>query len=162
MEYIYIGTIVNTHGIKGEIRILSDAEYKEYIFIPNNHLYIGDSKMMKTIHTYRKHKIYDMVTLEGLYDINDVLCFKGENVYIKRDEISFPSFLKQDLIGMDVISNDYKGKVTTILNSKAHSILVVEDKHRYLIPYVDELIEKIDFEQKKIYIKEMKGLFDEN
>ena len=32
MDYIYIGKIVNTHGIKGEVRILSDFKYKDRIF----------------------------------------------------------------------------------------------------------------------------------
>lgn len=163
MDYICIGKIVNTHGIKGEIRIISDMEYKECIFIPGTHLYIGKNKKQEMIVTYRTHKMYDMITFEGLQDINDVLIYKGENVYIKRDEISFPGILKQDLIGMGVISDKYRGKVTSILKSKAHDILVVEEEdHRYLIPYVDAFLEKIDVENHKILVKDMKGLFDED
>ena len=41
MEYIYLGKIVNTHGIKGEIRILSDFRYKEKVFIKYFPIYIG-------------------------------------------------------------------------------------------------------------------------
>ncbi len=163
MNYICIGEIVNTHGIKGELRIVSDIEYKDYIFQKGTHLYIGKERIEETIATYRYHKIYDMVTLEGLQDINDVLGYKGEKVYINRNEFTFPSFLKEDLIGLDVISNGYQGKVTSILKSKAHDILVIEkEDKKHLVPYVDELIENIDFERKKIEIKDMKGLFDEN
>lgn len=163
MEYLYIGEIVNTHGIKGEIRILSDAEYKECIFKKGTHLYIGKNKDMETIVTYRVHKNYDMVTLEGLHDINDVIIYKGEKVYVKREEIEFPSFLKEDLIGMNVISSCNRGHVTSILKSKAHDILVIEDhEKRYLVPYVEEFVEKIDIENQTIYIKDMKGLFDED
>lgn len=163
MDYIYIGKIVNTHGIKGELRIISDMEYKDCIFVKGIHLYIGRDKEQETIATYRIHKTYDMVTFEGLYDINDVLPYKGEDVYIKRDEISFPGILKQDLIGMDVIADKYCGKVVSILKSKAHDILVIEEEnHRYLIPYVDAFIEKIDVENHSILVRDMKGLFDEN
>ncbi len=163
MNYICIGEIVNTHGIKGELRIVSDIEYKDYIFQKGTHLYIGKERIEEIIATYRYHKIYDMVTLEGLQDINDVLGYKGEKVYINRNEFTFPSFLKEDLIGLDVISNEYQGKVTSILKSKAHDILVIEKENKkHLVPYVDELIENIDFESKKIEIKDMKGLFDED
>ena len=41
MNYIYIGKIVNTHGLKGEIRILSDFEFKDKVFVPNMKIYIG-------------------------------------------------------------------------------------------------------------------------
>ena len=163
MNYICIGEIVNTHGIKGELRIISDIEYKDYIFQKGIHLYIGKSKIEETIATYRYHKIYDMVTFDGLQDINDVLGYKGEKVYINRDEFDFPTFLKEDLIGLDVISNGYQGKVTSILKSKAHDILVIEkENQKHLVPYVDAFIQKIDFENKKIEITDMKGLFDED
>lgn len=163
MDYIYIGKIVNTHGIKGELRIISDMEYKDCIFVQGNHLYIGKNKRQETIVTYRTHKTYDMVTFEGLRDINDVLIYKGESVYIKRDEILFPGVLKQDLIGMDVIAGKYRGKVVSILKSKAHDILVVEeDNHRYLVPYIDAFLENIDVKNHSILVKDMKGLFDED
>ena len=104
-----------------------------------------------------------MVTFEGLQDINDVLGYKGEKVYINRNEFTFPSFLKEDLIGLDVISNGYQGKVTSILKSKAHDILVIEkENQKHLVPYVDAFIQKIDFKNEKIEITDMKGLFDED
>lgn len=163
MEYLYVGDIVNTHGIKGEIRILSDADYKDCIFKKGVHLYIGKKKEMETIATYRVHKNYDMVTFEGLEDINDVIIYKGEKVYVLREEIELPGFLKEDLIDMDVVSTVNRGKVKSLLKSKAHDILVIMDgEKKYLVPYVDEFIEKIDFDTHTIYIKEMKGLFDEN
>ena len=163
MEYMWIGKIVNTHGIKGELRILSDVEYKEIIFKKGVNLYIGKEKVKQTIESYRYHKIYDMVKLEGISDINEGILYKGENVYINREELKFPGILKQDLIGFEVESIQYRGKVTSIEKSKAHDLLVVENKgKRYLVPYRDEFIDKIDIEHKKIDIKYMKGLFDED
>ena len=139
-------------------------EYKDSIFKPGIHLYIGKNKDQKTITSYRFHKIYDMVTFEGVGDINDVLAYKGEKVYVNRDEITFPSFLKEDLIGMDVISQgEYRGKVTNIMKNKVQDILVVkQEEKKYLVPYVDALIEQVDLEHKTIYIQYIKGLFDED
>ena len=52
MKYIIIGKIVNTHGIKGELRILSDFKYKDKIFKKGFPLYIGYTKEKEIINTY--------------------------------------------------------------------------------------------------------------
>ena len=164
MNYIYIGEIVNTHGIKGEVRIISDFKYKKDIFKNGFNIYIGKEKIKQVINTYRIHKNYDMVTFIGINDINDVLDYKGLNVYINRDELDIDGILDEDIIDMKVYSKEKEiGIVTEILKSKAHDILVVEkDKKRFLIPYIDEFIENIDLENKKILINEIEGLLDEN
>ena len=72
-EFIYIGKIVNTHGIKGEIRILSDFKYKDRVFLSNRRIYIGEERIEEIIDTYRRHKIFDMITLKGYNNINQVL-----------------------------------------------------------------------------------------
>ena len=64
MKYINVGKLVNTHGLKGEVRILSDFRHKKNVFVKGMKLYIGKKKEEFTINTYRFHKIYDMVTFE--------------------------------------------------------------------------------------------------
>ena len=87
MKFIRIGKIVNTHGLKGELRILSDFRHKENVFIKGMKLYVGKKKEEFTINTYRFHKIYDMVTFEGFNNINDVEYLKGLQVYINEDDL---------------------------------------------------------------------------
>ena len=77
MNWIYIGEIVNTHGLKGEVRLLSDFEYKKEAFLLGNKVYIGKNKEEVTIKTYRVHKEYDMFTFENLNTIDDVIIYKG-------------------------------------------------------------------------------------
>ena len=98
MEYIYVGKIVNTHGIKGEIRILSDFKYKNEIFKENFKLYIGTQKQEMIIKNYRKHKMYDMVLFYDINDINEVLKYKGQSVYINKDDIKVDGYFFEDLI----------------------------------------------------------------
>ena len=141
-----IGKYVNTHGIKGEIRILSDFSRKDLIFVPNSKIYIRDKEFI--IKSYRKHKNYDMVTLEGIDDINDIEYLKGSNVYINRDNIN--EFIDEDLYDYSVISNDKKYKIKDILVNKVNKILVLENDK--MIPYVKDFIEKIDKENKLLYM----------
>ena len=63
-DYVCIGKIVNTHGIKGELRILSDFELKNKVFKKGVNLYVGPEKQEFTITGYRHHKMFDMVTLK--------------------------------------------------------------------------------------------------
>ena len=115
--YIKIGQIVNTHGIKGELKIISDFKYKDKIFVKDFNLYIGKNKECLTINTYRKYKIFDMVTFYNLNNINDVLIYKGEDVFVKKEDIKVDDYFDEDLIDyniilniLDIVSNIIQGK----------------------------------------------------
>ena len=144
---IRLGKYVNTHGIKGEIRILSDFSRKDLVFVPGFKIYIKDNEYI--IKNYRKHKEFDMVTLEGIENINDILSLKGNYVYIKRSDIE--GFIEEDLFTYKVISDNKEYKIIDILDNKAHKILVLEGN--IMVPYVDEFIENKDDKNKIIYMK---------
>ena len=153
MKYINVGKLVNTHGLKGEVRIISDFRHKKNVFVKGMKLYIGKKKEEFTINTYRFHKIYDMVTFEGYNNINDVEYLKGLNVYINEDDLKLDEGIYSGkLIGFKVICEDKEiGIVTEIIDTPANEVIRVDEK--ILIPYVDEFIEKIDLDNKKIYVK---------
>ena len=144
---IRIGKYVNTHGIKGEIRILSDFSRKDLIFKKGFKIYIKDNEFV--INSYRKHKDYDMVTLEGINNINDIIDLKGNYVYIKREDIN--GFIDEDLYEYSVIIKDKEYKIINIIENKAHKILVLNNN--VMVPYVKEFIEKKDDIEKKLYMK---------
>ena len=144
---IRIGKYVNTHGIKGEIRILSDFSRKDLVFKKGFKIYIKDNEFV--INSYRKHKDYDMVTLEGINNINDIIDLKGNYVYIKREDIN--SFIDEDLYEYSVIIKDKEYKIINIIENKAHKILVLNNN--VMVPYVKEFIEKKDDIEKILYMK---------
>lgn len=160
MELIKIGKIVNTHGIKGEIRLLSKFPYKDKVFVKDNTIYI-DKKYKEVINSYRKHKNFDMITLVGYNNINEVLKYKGKYVYINKKDIILDkdNYLDEELIGLSVIfNNEVKGVITNI-ERYDKVVLFVIDNGKYLVPYNNNLIDKIDINNKKIYIKNISGLF---
>lgn len=151
---IYIGKIVNTHGIKGELRILSNFKYKDEIFKIGNFLYIDNNKYQ--IKTYRKHKDYDMVTLDNFNNINEVLFLKGKLVYSLREYVK--EVLPEDLIGYEIIYNNTKqGKVKKIMQNKVQDILVTDTNKKVI--FIKEFIKNIDNNKKEIIVG---GMFDEN
>ena len=160
MENIYIGKVVNTHGIKGEIRILSDFPYKDKVFLIDNEIIIGDDKYI--IKSYRVHKGYDMVTLDGYNDINDVLFLLKKDVYISRDLLNLNDneILDEELMTYKVVSEDGKeGKIEEIFKASSSNkiIRVLLDKE-YLIPMNSPMIIGINKDKREIYIRLMKGI----
>ena len=161
MNEVYLGELVNTHGIKGEVRIISNFKLKNQVFTKDFPLYVGKDRTKLIINSYRPHKNYDMVTFVGINDINDVLIYKGEPVYINRDDLDIEDYLLEDLINLEVYSkNQLIGKVTDIIDNGAHEILVLEN--RRLIPFVDEFINEVNINDKKIIINEIEGLINED
>ena len=86
MKYVLIGKIVNTHGLKGEVRILSEFRYKDRVFVPGMKIYIGKDKQEEEIVSYRHHKIFEMIMIKGYYDIDEVLKYKGEYVFVNKED----------------------------------------------------------------------------
>ena len=163
MEYVLIGKIVNTHGIKGELRILSDFEYKERIFKKGFNLYIGKDKIKEEINSYRHHKDFEMVTFVGYNNINQVLKYLKENVYIIKEDLNLNTdeYLEKDLIGFDVIeNNEVVGKVIAIeKTSPTNKIMEINYKgKRVLLPYHQDFILKLYLQNKKIEVKLIEGM----
>jgi 16S rRNA processing protein RimM len=161
MNLITIGKLVNTHGIRGEVKIISDFELKDQVFKKGNFLMIDKDKL--EIISYRKHKNFDMVKLKDLEDINLVLKYKGKLVYVDRDSIKIDKYIKQDLIGLEVYDYKSRGKVEEVVKGIAHDLLLLKKENKnYYVPLNDIYIKQVDLDKKEIHIIEMEGLFDEN
>lgn len=161
MNYILIGKIVNTHGIKGELRILSDFEMKEKVFKNNFNIYIGPNYIKETINTYRVHKNFDMITLNNYSNINEVLKYKGLNVYINKDDLNLKDneYLYSDLIDFTIKdNNEYLGKVKSYILNGNNVLLYIDYDKDYYIPLVDEYIISVDLNNKIINCQNIRGL----
>ena len=164
MKYIYIGKIVNTHGIKGEIRILSKFKFKDKVFKKDMNIYIGDNKDKEIISTYRVHKNFDMITMDGYNNINQILKYKGCNVYINEEDLTLnkDEYLDNELENMDVIADEkIIGKVVRIERYPTNNLIVVNNGVKdFLIPFVRDIILNVDLKKKQVIIKNIKGLLD--
>lgn len=164
MKYVLVGKLVNTHGLKGEVRILSDFKYKDRVFIPGMKIYIGKDKVCEVITGYRHHKIFDMITMDGYNDINQVLKYKGEYVFINKQDLILNEneYLDEDIIGNNVyVCDKLLGVVKRIEKHSVNEILVIEnDKKNYLVPYNFDIILSVNLEKKEIIVKNIDGLFD--
>ena len=155
MNYIYVGKIVNTHALKGEVRLISNFDFKSRIFKKDNVVYVGENKDKLVIETYRTHKQFDMLKFVGIDYINDVLKYKGCNVYIDEDSLKLNDneILTSDLVNYDVYSNDKLiGRISEYRCDNGNKMIRINGK---FIPYNDDFIVKYDKINKRIYFKDI-------
>ncbi len=162
-ELISIGKIINFHGILGEAKVgYSDPkriENAKKVIVKNIPL---------NIEKIRFHKNFAIVKFKEISDINELLNFKGENIYLAKEEVKNQleeeEYLIGDLVGLNVFDDkdDFIGIVDSIAKSTGNDILSVKpENEKYgniLIPFVKELVPIVDIKGKKIVIKPIKGL----
>lgn len=158
MEYVCIGKLVNTHGIKGEVKLLSNFEYKNKVFVVGMNFYIGEDKEKVTVNSYRHHKVFDMVTFKEYNYINDVLKFKGKLVYVLKPDLALDnnSILDRDYIGMNAYYEGVLiGKVKDIIDNNGYKLVLIGTKY---VPFNKEFISSVSVTKKELILKNVEGL----
>ena len=160
MNKIYIGKIVSTHGIKGELRILSNFQFKDKVFKVDNKLIIDDKEYI--IKSYRVHKKFDMVTLNDFNDINQVLYLLKKDVYFDRDNLELENneILDSDLITYKVMTTTgEKGIIKDIFYASSdNKVIRCLFDREVLIPYNSPMIIDINKEEKLLIIELIEGM----
>ncbi|MEE6131289.1 MULTISPECIES: ribosome maturation factor RimM [Priestia] len=170
-NWFKVGKIVNTHGIKGEVRIISTTDFAEERYEVGNKLYLFQEKQVEPVEvvvaTHRKHKNFDLVSFEGYPNVNDVEKFKNSMIKVSEDQLSEledGEFYFHEIIGCIVKTDEGQelGKIKEILTPGANDVWVIKGKggKEILIPYIDEVVQEINIEKKEIMITVMEGLLD--
>ncbi|ALM56841.1 ribosome maturation factor RimM [Staphylococcus equorum] len=165
---VEVGKIVNTHGIKGEVKIKSNSDFTDKRFQPGEIVEIArkdKAPLEFKIVSYRMHKGLHMLTFEGINNINDIEYLKGETLLQERDheeiELGEHEFYYSDIIGCTVFNEDTPiGRVIEIFETGANDVWVVKGDKEYLIPYIADVVKEIDVEGRRIQITPMEGLLD--
>ena len=160
MDYVVVGRIITTHGLKGEMKIRSNFKYKNQAFSVGSSLYIGASKEHHKVLTYRIHKDYDMVIVTDINDIDKAIPYKQELVYVKKSDIKLGlnEYLDEDLIGLQAYFNDTKVGTILSITDEGNNNLVMRLDSGKIIPKNNNFILKVDISKKIIYLKNVEGL----
>lgn len=167
-KYFNVGKIVNTQGIKGEIRVISSTDFPEERFRKGNILYIevapNDLFEVK-VASHRLHKNFHLLTFVGLDNINDVEKYKGKMLRINEEQLSEldeGEFYYHEIIDCEVFTEDGEkiGTIKEILSPGANDVWVVKrpGEKDLLLPYIEEVVKEIDVENKKVIVHLMEGL----
>ncbi|MCI1284023.1 MAG: ribosome maturation factor RimM [Lacticaseibacillus songhuajiangensis] len=172
-EYYHVGKIVNTHGIRGELKVLATTDFPQERFKKGAELYVLSKAPQKvTVTSSRTHKGMVLVTFAGYQDINEVLPFKGQMLGVADDKLDEAALAEneyyyRDIIGMDVqdVDGNSLGTIKEILSPGANDVWVVgrKGKQDLLLPYIASVVLKVDVPGKVTVVDVPEGLDpDEN
>lgn len=168
-KYFNVGKIVNTHGIRGEVRVISRTDFPEERYKIGNTLFLfmpGSKEPEELIvKSHRTHKNFNLLTFEGFDNVNQVERMRDGILKVpetQRGTLEEGEFYFQDIIGCTMFTTEGEelGKVIEILTPGANDVWVVKgsDGKELLIPYIDDIVKKVDVKEKVIEIEPMEGL----
>ena len=160
-EFIEVGTIVNAHGVRGEVKLNPDGFDPAFLADFDRLFIAGKETKVKAA---RVHKSTVLLTLPGIEDMDAALAMKGKRVSIARDDADLPAgeYFDAELEGctaVDAANGAELGKITRVLTYPAHKVYEVKGEKTYLIPAVPGIfIENVDVDAGIVRVKMMKGL----
>ena len=170
IEYLNVGKIVNTQGIKGEVRVISKTDFAKKRYKVGNELYLfqeGKQPITLTVKSHRQHKNFDILSFENHFNINDVEKYRDGILKIKKENLQRlgkNEFYFHEIIGCEVFDeqNELLGKIKEILQPGANDVWVVQRKGQKdaLIPYIESVVKLVDIENKRVEVEIPEGLLD--
>ncbi|WP_291291533.1 ribosome maturation factor RimM [Enterococcus sp.] len=170
-EFLNVGKIVNTHGIRGEVRVISQTDFPEERYRKGQRLTLfreNKAPLELTVSGHRKHKNFDLLTFEGYPTINDVEPLRDGILKVTKDELgqlAENEYYYHEIIGLTVIDEQARelGKIKEILSPGANDVWVVQRKGKKdaLIPYIESVVKQIDLEKGEVSIEIPEGLLDD-
>ena len=165
MKQIKIGVLVNTHGLKGEVKVKPMTDFPDIRFQKGNTINIQyqNTLLPVTIKQVREQKDLLLITFEGYDDINQVEPWKGSILSIdesqlhelEEDEAYYFELQDSEVYDKD---NQLLGTVIEVIETGANAVLRVRGERDYLIPYVKAFVIDFDAEAKRITVKMVEGL----
>ncbi|EIA20778.1 16S rRNA-processing protein RimM [Listeria fleischmannii subsp. coloradonensis] len=166
-----VGKIVNTHGLMGEVRVISRTDFADERYRVGNKIFLylknENTPIELTIRSHRVHKNFDLLTFEGYNGINQVEKMKEGILKVPEEalsELEENAYYFHEIIGCNVRTLDglVLGEITEILTPGANDVWVVKPERgkEMLIPYIADVVKKIDIANKDIVIEPLEGLLD--
>lgn len=165
MEFLEVGKIINTHGLRGDVKVIPWTDMPEdFEEIPVVYIRRKNDNEQLTVSKIKYQKNNLIVKFKELNDINQAEKYKGLVLYANREdlwELEEGVYYIADLIGLDVYDESGKiGVLADVFNTGANDIYEVhrEGKKNLLLPVIDEVVREIDLENKRITVHVMEGL----
>lgn len=169
MGYISVGKILNFHGIQGEAKIGFSKNQQDFLKTLKSVFIKSDSEYTKLeVTSVRFNKTFALIKFQGINSINDLMPYKGCLIFVEettiRENLEDDEFLIDELTGLDVIDTDNNtiGIVVGVSNNGVNDLISIKSKTKKisLVPFVKELVPKVDIKNKKITVNNIEGLID--
>ena len=156
LPYIEAGEIVTTHGVRGEVKVLSWLDSPEMLCEFDRCRIDGREYVMDTV---RVQKTCNLVKLRGVDTMEDAQKLRGKPMELYREDISDELIFASELVDVEVYADGACiGKIKEVLDYPGNSVYVVQGEREYLIPAVKEFILSTDLERNQMQVKLLKGM----
>lgn len=156
LPYIEAGEIVTTHGVRGEVKVLSWLDSPEMLCEFDRCRIEGKEYVMDTV---RVQKTCNLVKLRGVDTVEDAQKLRGKTMELYREDISDELIFAAELVDVEVFADGASiGRIKEVLDYPGNSVYVVQGEREYLIPAVKEFILSTDLEKNQMQVKLLKGM----
>ena len=166
-QFLETGKITGTHGIRGFVRVQPWCDSGEFLkkfkvlYLDKN----GNNEL--SVEKIQPNGNVMIIKFKGIDSIERAETLRNNILYINRDDAHLPegSYFVQDLIGCavyDFNSNEVLGVVSDVTQTGANDVWHVKNEDKeYLIPVIDEVVQKVDVDASEVFITPLKGIFDD-
>ena len=156
LPYIEAGEIVTTHGVRGEVKVLSWLDSPEVLCEFDRCRISGREYIMDAV---RVQKTCNLVKLRGVDTMEDAQKLRGKTMELYREDISDELIFAAELVDVEVFADGASiGRIKEVLDYPGNSVYVVQGEREYLIPAVKEFILSTDLEKNQMQVKLLKGM----
>ena len=151
LQFIEAGEIVTTHGVKGEVKVLSWMDSPEVLCEFDRCRIAGTNY---TIESCRVQKTCNLVKLSGIDTMEAAQAMRGKVIELYREDIDEEVIFAAELIGVEVFCEDEKiGVIEDVLDYPGNKVYVVRGTHEYMIPAVKEFVLSTDLEANRMVVR---------
>lgn len=167
MDFYNVGKIVNTHGIRGDVRVMPTTDFVAERFAKGQDLYLQQAgePLKLTVESARQHKGFILVKFVGYDNINDVQAFRDHELMVSgkdQQPLEDGQYYYHQIIGLSVktVDGEELGTIKEILSPGANDVWVVQrdGKKDLLLPVIDDVVKDVDLDADEVTVELMEGL----
>ena len=161
LPFIEAGEIVTTHGVRGEVKVLTWLDSPEMLLDFDRCRIDGKEYKLENV---RVQKTCNLVKIEGIVSMEAAQAMRGKVLELFREDMDEGVIFGADLIGMEVTSGgEAIGKITEVLDYPGNSVYVVKGTYEYMIPAVRAFVLSTDLDENRMLVNVIEGMrSDEN
>ncbi|WP_283594216.1 ribosome maturation factor RimM [Limosilactobacillus galli] len=167
MDFYNVGKVVNTHGIRGDVRVMPTTDFVAERFAKGQDLYLQQAgePLKLIVESARQHKGFILVKFVGYDNINDVQAFRDHELMVSgkdQQPLEDGQYYYHQIIGLSVktVDGEELGTIKEILSPGANDVWVVQrdGKKDLLLPVIDDVVKDVDLDAGEVTVELMEGL----
>lgn len=152
------GQIVNTHGLRGDVKVMPWADDPSDL-LDFDRFFIDGTEYEVEHSSQQKNMI--LLKLRGVDSIDDAMKLRNRELCISREDVELEDgvVFVADLIGLPVVADGKEiGKITEVMTLPGNDVYVVKGEHEYLIPAVREFVEPLNLSVGAVHVRLIEGM----